>query len=106
MRFAGAAAAAVIAIAAALAGVAWALSAPRAIDAETARAASEPGDPPAGRIVFFMASCESCHMSPGQSDPLRLGGGQELKTPFGSFFTPNISPDPIDGIGAWSAVDY
>jgi len=25
-----------------------------------------------------------------------------LKTPFGTFYPPNISPDPSDGIGAWS----
>ncbi len=37
---------------------------------------------------------------------MRLGGGQELKTPFGSFFPPNISSDRTDGIGAWSAVDF
>ena len=80
-------------------------TAPRRLDAETARAVSAPGDPAAGRIVFFIAGCESCHMSPGQSDPLRLGGGMELKTPFGSFYPPNISPDRDDGIGAWTPVD-
>ena len=45
-------------------------------------------------------------MSPGQKDPLRLGGGMELKTPFGSFFPPNISPDSKDGIGGWTAADF
>jgi mono/diheme cytochrome c family protein len=88
------------------AAAAWVLTAPRPIDEATARAVSEPGDPGAGRIVFFLAGCDSCHMSPGQTDPLRLGGGQELKTPFGSFFPPNISPDRADGIGAWSAADF
>jgi mono/diheme cytochrome c family protein len=90
----------------ALAAAAWVLTAPRGIDPETARAVSAPGDPAAGRIVFFLAGCESCHQSPGQGDPLRLGGGQELKTPFGSFFPPNISPDRHDGIGGWSAQDF
>lgn len=28
-----------------------------------------------------------------------------LASPFGTFRPPNISPDPVDGIGAWSAVD-
>ena len=82
------------------------LTAPRGIDAETARAVSVPGDPAAGKIVFFLAGCNSCHQSPGQNDPLRLGGGQTLKTPFGSFFPPNISPDRNDGIGGWSARDF
>ena len=40
-------------------------------------------------------------MSPGQKDRFRLGGGMELKTSFGSFYPPNISPDRADGIGAW-----
>lgn len=84
----------------------WVLTEPRRIDPATARRVSAPGDAGAGKIVFFLAGCNSCHMSPGQTDPLRLGGGQELKTPFGSFFPPNISPDPGDGIGAWSAADF
>jgi hypothetical protein len=67
---------------------------------------SEPGDPEAGKNVFYIAGCKSCHMSPGQPEPLRLGGGMELKTPFGSFYPPNISPNPKDGIGAWSAADF
>ena len=84
----------------------WLATAPRRISAEVAAAVSEPGDPEAGRNVFFIAGCESCHMSPGQKDPFRLGGGMELKTPFGSFYPPNISPDPKDGIGSWSAADF
>jgi mono/diheme cytochrome c family protein len=92
-------------IVAGLAAAGWVVAAPRSIDPETARTVAEPGDPAAGRIVFFLAGCASCHMSPRQSDPLRLGGGQELKTPFGSFYPPNISPDRADGIGAWSAAD-
>jgi mono/diheme cytochrome c family protein len=90
----------------AMVAAAWVLTEPRGIDAETARAVSEPGDPAAGRIVFFLGGCDSCHRSPEQSDPLRLGGGQELKTPFGAFFPPNISSDRNDGIGRWSARDF
>ncbi len=84
----------------------WLAAAPRGVSAEVASAVSEPGDAEAGRNVFFIAGCESCHMSPGQKDPFRLGGGMELKTPFGSFYPPNISPDRADGIGAWSAADF
>ena len=85
---------------------AWRLSAPRTIDADTAAAVSAPGDAAAGKIVFYAGGCDSCHASPGQPDPLRLAGGLALKTPFGSFYPPNISPDAKDGIGAWSAVDF
>jgi mono/diheme cytochrome c family protein len=85
---------------------AWFVTAPRRLSAEVAAAVSEPGDPEAGKNIFYIAGCESCHMSPGQPDPLRLGGGTELKTPFGSFYPPNISPDKRDGIGSWSAADF
>src|SRR5271166_1302326 len=96
---------ALAALAAAAAG-GWIVSAPRPVDPEALRLASAAGDPAAGRIVFFLAGCDSCHMSPGQTDPMRLGGGMELKTPFGSFFPPNISPDRNDGIGAWNAAEF
>ena len=91
---------------AAAAAAAWVATSPRTISAEVAAAVAEPGDPEAGKNVFYIAGCESCHMSPGQKDPLRLGGGMELKTPFGSFFPPNISPDLRDGIGGWTSADF
>ena len=85
---------------------AWGLSAPRPrYSAEEWQALGLAGDAGAGRLVFYAGGCESCHKSPGQDDPLKLGGGLELKTPFGSFYPPNISPDPVDGIGAWRPVD-
>jgi mono/diheme cytochrome c family protein len=86
--------------------LAWTLSAPRPrYSAEEWQKLGLSGDSAAGRLVFYAGGCESCHKSPGQDDPLKLGGGLELKTPFGSFYPPNISPDPDDGIGAWQPVD-
>ena len=64
-----------------------------------------PATPPPGGSFSTPAAASSCHKSPGQDDPLRLGGGLELKTPFGAFYPPNISSDPVDGIGAWRPVD-
>src|SRR5277367_1122669 len=88
------------------AALAWARSAPRLrYSAETWQALRLAGDPAAGRLVFYAGGCESCHKSPGPDDPLKLGGGLELKTPFGSFFPPNISSNPVDGIGAWRPVE-
>jgi mono/diheme cytochrome c family protein len=93
--------------AAALAVVAaWLVTAPQPVGHDVAQAVFLPGDAKAGEAVFYVAGCESCHMTPGQDDQLRLGGGLELKTPFGSFFPPNISPDPVHGIGRWSAADF
>lgn len=65
----------------------------------------EGGDAAHGALVFAAGDCASCHATAGQSDRLKLGGGQALASPFGTFRVPNISPDPVDGIGLWSASD-
>jgi|SRR5271170_1512382 len=84
----------------------WILSAPRPLYArDDWSALEEGGDATRGHEVFLIGGCQACHVTPSQSDPLRLGGGYELKTPFGSFYPPNISPDPNDGIGQWKVVD-
>jgi len=63
------------------------------------------GDPERGRVIFSAAYCSSCHATPGQADPLQLGGGLALASGFGTFRVPNISTDQTDGIGAWSVAD-
>jgi mono/diheme cytochrome c family protein len=98
----------VAAMAAGAAGLAaiWILSAPRPAFSESQAAALESGgDAERGRLVFAAGDCASCHASPGQTDPLRLGGGLALASPFGTFRVPNISPDPVDGIGRWRTID-
>lgn len=58
-----------------------------------------------GAYVFRAAGCLACHTdSKGGGAP--LAGGRALKTPFGTFYSPNITPDPETGIGAWSAADF
>jgi mono/diheme cytochrome c family protein len=59
-----------------------------------------------GRTVFNAGGCASCHAVPGQPDRLKLGGGLAIASPFGTFYTPNISPDRAEGIGAWSEADF
>jgi mono/diheme cytochrome c family protein len=59
-----------------------------------------------GKEMFYAGGCTSCHATPGQDDKTRLGGGLGLKSPFGTFYVPNISPDPNDGIGKWSEADF
>jgi mono/diheme cytochrome c family protein len=59
-----------------------------------------------GKIVFHAGGCASCHANPGQDDKTKLGGGPALKTTFGTFYVPNISPDRINGIGAWSEAEF
>jgi len=85
----------------------WLASGPRRLDAARV-AAVGPGDAKAGERVFNMGGCASCHAAPGATGEARraLAGGLELKTAFGTFVVPNISPDPEDGIGKWSFADF
>ena len=85
-------------------GMFWWLTIPAVIHA-TALPAYKP-DPANGLTVFNAAGCSSCHAVPGQPDRTRLGGGLAIPSPFGTFHVPNISPDPVDGIGRWSEADF
>ncbi|MGO4572324.1 c-type cytochrome [Microvirga sp. 2TAF3] len=84
----------------------------RVIHGETAATPGTPAafahnpDPEKGRILFLAGGCSSCHATPGQDDKTRMGGGYALKSPFGTFHVPNISPHKQDGIGAWSTADF
>jgi hypothetical protein len=55
--------------------------------------------------MLFAGGCRR-HATPDQDDRTKLGGGLALKTPFGTFYAPNISPDPKAGIGGWSEADF
>src|ERR1700730_1766448 len=59
-----------------------------------------------GLTTFNAGGCSSCHAVPGQPDRLRLGGGLAIPSPFGTFYAPNISSDPVDGIGRWTEADF
>jgi len=84
---------------------AWQLSAPKRLPEATL--ADLTGNPVAGEQVFHAAGCASCHAAPEASgdDKLVLVGGMRFASPFGTFIAPNISSDPIHGIGGWSKTD-
>lgn len=65
------------------------------------------GDPVVGEEVFNAAGCASCHAAPNAEGDARLElvGGQAFVSDFGTFYAPNISPDPEAGIGDWSTID-
>lgn len=90
----------------ALGGVAgWVLTRPVTLP-DTALAGLDP-DVRRGEQVFWAGGCASCHTAPGAapSDRPVLAGGQAFPSDFGTFYAPNISPDPVHGIGGWSALD-
>lgn len=90
----------------------YGLTIPRVLDA-SALPAHEP-DLANGERMFHAGGCASCHAAPASQkcddpktgDKLKLGGGRCLKTPFGTFNAPNISPHPQAGIGGWSEIDF
>ncbi len=58
-----------------------------------------------GKLVFHAASCAVCHTDKkNNGEP--LAGGYALKTDFGTFYSPNITPDVETGIGNWSDDDF
>lgn len=57
-----------------------------------------------GEYIFNAAGCLGCHTVPKTGE--RLAGGRALKTPFGTFYSPNITPDRETGIGGWSEADF
>jgi mono/diheme cytochrome c family protein len=59
-----------------------------------------------GKTMFYAGGCAACHATPNQEDKTRLGGGLPLKTIFGTFYPPNISSDPKDGIGSWNEANF
>ncbi len=59
-----------------------------------------------GKEMFYAGGCASCHAVPKQEDKTKLGGGLALGSPFGTFYIPNISSDPKDGIGGWSEAQF
>jgi mono/diheme cytochrome c family protein len=56
-----------------------------------------------GAYVARAANCLSCHTAEG-SEP--YSGGRAITTPFGVFYSANITPDHATGIGAWSGEDF
>jgi mono/diheme cytochrome c family protein len=58
-----------------------------------------------GEYLFRAAGCANCHTDE-KNKGAPLAGGRALETPFGTFYSPNITPDPETGIGRWSEADF
>lgn len=58
-----------------------------------------------GEYLFRAAGCANCHTD-DKNKGTPLAGGRALQTPFGTFYIPNITPDPDTGIGRWSESDF
>jgi mono/diheme cytochrome c family protein len=63
------------------------------------------GDVNRGAYVARLTGCIACHTNSKNGGAVLAGGG-EIPTEFGSFYAPNITPHPDDGIGAWTLADF
>jgi len=57
-----------------------------------------------GRYLAVVGDCAACHTLPGSGRD--FAGGRAIETPFGNLLAPNITPDPITGIGAWTDDEF
>lgn len=58
-----------------------------------------------GEYLLRAAGCVACHTDADNDGPF-LAGGRRFDTPFGSYYSPNITPDPVHGLGGWSEEDF
>ena len=58
-----------------------------------------------GEYIFHATGGCGCHTD-YKGHGQRLAGGRGLKTPFGTFYSTNITPDPETGLGRWSEADF
>jgi len=79
----------------------WALL----VTASAAASAATAGDTTRVEYIATAGGCVACHTASGK-DAARFAGGHALKTPFGTFYGPNITPHPQAGIGRWSEADF
>jgi mono/diheme cytochrome c family protein len=68
-------------------------------------AALAQGDAKRGEYVAKAGGCLGCHTE-AQEKAVPFAGGRALKTPFGTFYGPNITPHPSAGLGRWREEDF
>ena len=58
-----------------------------------------------GAYVLRASGCITCHTDE-ENGGASLAGGRALETPFGTFYSPNITFDREHGIGAWDEEEF
>ena len=100
--FYGGGAVVLAAVALAALGGYWLVQGPKIIDRDLR---GLDGDVNRGAYVARLSGCIACHTDIKAGGKV-LAGGAKISTDFGSFYPPNITPDPVDGIGDWDLVDF
>ena len=58
-----------------------------------------------GAYLANAADCVACHTD-SEHGGQPYAGGRAIATPFGTFYSPNITPDRDTGIGRWSEAQF
>jgi mono/diheme cytochrome c family protein len=66
---------------------------------------AQQGDAQRGQYLSKAAGCVGCHTE-ARDNAQPYAGGRALKTPFGTFYGPNITPHREAGIGRWTEPDF
>jgi mono/diheme cytochrome c family protein len=56
-----------------------------------------------GEYLARAGDCVACH---SEANGKQFAGGRPMRTPFGSLYVPNITPDDETGIGKWSSDEF
>lgn len=56
-----------------------------------------------GEYLTRAGDCASCHTAKGGKP---FAGGRPVATPFGTIYSPNITPDKDTGVGTWTEQDF
>lgn len=73
----------------------------------TAETRAATADAEHGMYVLTAAGCIGCHTTKEDfKKGVLMSGGRALKTPFGVFYSPNITPDSAHGIGSWTEANF
>ncbi len=63
------------------------------------------GDAKRGQYLAKAGGCLACHTQDAKNAVV-FAGGRALKTPFGTFYGPNITPHAQAGLGRWTEADF
>jgi len=85
----------------ALVGLTWPVSDPTPAGPRTHAAPADLIE--RGRYVATAGNCMGCHTVRGGTP---YAGGRVLRTQYGNFYTPNITPDTETGLGKWTADEF
>jgi mono/diheme cytochrome c family protein len=60
-----------------------------------------------GELIYNASGCHSCHLPAKDSafDQALPVGGRAFKTPIGTLYPPNLTPDPT-GLGSWKETEF